>query len=127
MIDSSEAADSTVTVLALQQFSCISTTSVVRAQQCCAPTAWSIYLKIAVTSISILASGSITWIDSVIISAHLSQAIFDTFSFSAICYPSMGFLKYLLRINFKDQNAMSTTGYWASRILPESDYGVKAS
>ncbi|MCC5627840.1 hypothetical protein LC613_06695 [Nostoc sphaeroides CHAB 2801] len=49
--------------------------------------------------------------DLVSISAHPSQAIFDTFSFSAICYPSMGILKYFLRINLKDQNAMSTTGY----------------
>ncbi|MCC5667665.1 hypothetical protein LC653_28255 [Nostoc sp. CHAB 5784] len=57
--------------------------------------------------------------DLVSISPHPSQAIFDTFSFSAICYPSMGILKYFLRINLKDQNARS-------RILPESDYGVKA-
>ncbi|BBD65536.1 hypothetical protein NIES4072_07890 [Nostoc commune NIES-4072] len=64
-----------------------------------------------ISSISTLASGSITWMYSVIIFAHLSQAIFDTFSFSAICYPSMGFLKYFLRINLKDQNAMSTMGY----------------
>ncbi|MBN3909276.1 MAG: hypothetical protein HWQ35_22770 [Nostoc sp. NMS1] len=57
--------------------------------------------------------------DSVIIYAHSLQAIFDTFSFSAICYPSMGILNYFLRINLKDQNT--------SRILPESDNGLKAS